>query len=400
MRTSQIEKLAGQYEEYVITQRRWFHRHPELSWQETETTRHIADELNNMGITPSFYPDGRTGLTAMIQGGRAEKGAKTILLRADIDALPVTEMSGAPYSSRNPGVMHACGHDCHAAMLLGAARILKELEPELTGNVKLFFQGAEETAIGAKYYVEQGVLADVQAVYGCHVNIDYPAGTIKLFEGNCMPSCDEFSITVNGVSSHGALPHQGKDAIVAAANVVMNLQTLVSRTNDPMNPLVVSVGRIEGGQQYNIIANQVHIKGTVRTFNGEIRQKMDQLIREVAQPAAAALGCTATVDYAWKTGPVIHNDPRMNALVRAAAEELYGEENLCRVSHSTFSDDFAYLTEGVPAFYAMIGVRNEQMDCVYPHHHEKFNVDESALRLGCAMFVQVAENFFRDGCPL
>ena len=398
-----LSELASGQEAYIIEQRRWFHQHAELSWQEYETTAHIAEELKAMGIEPRFFPDGRTGVWAEIKGSAGDAGEEqgpaecgfgakrpVILLRADIDALPVLEATGASYKSIHEGVMHACGHDCHAAMLLGAAKILVSLRTELTGTVRLLFQGAEETAIGAKYYVDQGILDGVSAVYGCHVNIDYPAGMIKLHEGACMPSCDEFTIRVKGVSTHGALPHQGKDAIVAAANVIMNLQTLVSRINDPLNALVVTIGRIEGGRQYNIVSNEAVMRGTVRTFSRSMRSRMDELMRGIIEPAAAALGCTAELDYEWKTGAVINGDPALNAIVRETAVEVYGEDKLSREAFGTFSDDFAFFSEKVPGFYAMIGVRNESLDCIYPHHHEKFNVDESALKNGAVMFVGVA----------
>ena len=392
---NQALELAQWVEDYVIEQRRWVHSHPELSWQEQETTRHIAEELRAMEIEPLFFQTPTTGLYAYIRGGKAAPNGKTILLRADIDALPVQEQNDVPYKSQNDGVMHACGHDCHVAMLLGAAKILKRLQPELTGNVKLLFQGAEETAIGAKTYVEQGVMEDVQAVYGCHVNINYPTGQIKLMPRECMPSADEFTIRVNGVSTHGAMPQYGKDAIVAAAAIIMSLQTLVSRTNDPLNPLVVSVGRIQGGQEYNIIANQVTMRGTVRTFDRELRARMDELIRQIVQNTAQAFGCTAELDYLRKTGPVLHDSEEMNRLAREAAQKVYGPDAIAQETLGTFSDDFAYFSEQRPGFYAMIGIRNEALDCVYPHHHERFQVDESVLKLGTAMFVQMTQEFFQ-----
>lgn len=386
-------EFARNTERYIIEQRRYFHSHPELSWQESGTTRHLAEELQAMGIEPHFFNGGVTGLYAYIRGGRAKATAKTIMLRADIDALPVLEKSGVPYASTEPGVMHACGHDCHMAMLLGAAKILKANEKELGGNVKLLFQGAEETAIGAKGYVEQGVLDDVDAVYGCHVNINYPAGQIKLLPEKCMPSADSFAIRIHGISAHGAMPQHGKDAVVAAAATVMNLQTLVSRGNDPLNPLVVSVGTVAGGKEYNIIANEVTMCGTVRTFDPEVRAHIAEKMEHIISTTAQTFGCTGELDYDWKTGPVLHNNQMMNALVRRAAEQIYGEAYIAKETYGTFSDDFAFFSEQRPAFYAMIGARNEALRCIYPHHHECFNVDESVLKLGTAMFVQVAEDY-------
>ena len=389
-------EAARNLESYIIEQRHWFHSHPELSWQEFGTTRHIAEELRAMGIEPQFFDGDTTGLYAFIHGGKTGARGRTIMLRADIDALPVLEKSGAPYSSTTDGVMHACGHDCHMAMLLGAAKILKENEEELEGSVKLLFQGAEETAIGAKRYVEQGVLEGVDAVYGCHVNINYPAGQIKLLPEKCMPSADSFTIRIHGVSTHGAMPQHGKDAVVAAAAVVMNLQTLVSRGNDPLNPLVISIGTIAGGKEYNIISNEVTMRGTVRTFDPAVRSRIADDMQHIISLTAQTFGCTGELDYEWKTGPVLHTDERMNALVRSAAEKVYGEGQIARETHGTFSDDFAFFSERRPAFYAMIGVRSEKLGCVYPHHHECFNVDESALKLGTAMFVQVTEDYLSE----
>ncbi len=391
-----FSKAAEDCGAYILEQRRWLHRHAELSWQERETTEHIAGELRAMGLEPHRFPDGRTGVWATIHGHNAGERGRTILLRADIDALPVQECTGAEYASIHSGVMHACGHDCHGAMLLGAAKLLTQCADQLSGDVRLLFQGGEETAIGAKYYVEQGILDGVDAVYSCHVNSDYPAGTINLQTGSRMPSCDQFAITVQGVSAHGAMPHRGKDPIVAAANIIMSLQTLVSRVNDPQNALVVSVGKIEGGQSYNIIPGSVELQGTVRTFSRRMREEMDQLMRQIAQPAAQAMGCTAELDYQWKTGPVIHDSALMNRLVRQAAVELYGEAWINEEVFGVFSDDFAFFSERVPGFYAMLGIRNESLDCVYPHHHQCFNVDESVLPRGAAMFAQVAADFLHE----
>lgn len=388
-----IRDLAEKYEEDIIRHRRWLHQHAELSWEEYETTKYIEEQLRDMGLEPKRFDGIETGLYAMIRGGKSTADAKTILLRADIDALPIEEKTGVPYASINKGTMHACGHDTHTAMLLAAAKILTEIQDELQGNVKLLFQAAEETAIGAKYYVEQGVLDDVDAVYGCHVLVYLDAPYISVDPGPRFASCDEFKITVHGAASHGGAPHKGNDAVVAAANIIMNLQTLVSRVNDPNNPLVLTIGTINGGNRFNIVANRVEMEGTIRTYSRELRAEIDKKMNEIIQPAAQALGCSAELEYYWKTGPVIHDNQHMNEVVREAAIKLYGEEGLCELEKLSLSDDFAYFSERVPGHYAFIGIRNEELGSVYDHHHECFNVDESALKRGTAMFVQVAVDF-------
>ena len=241
-----IRALAEKYEGYIIEQRRWFHAHPELSWEEVGTNDHIQEELEKMGLEVHRF-EGRPGCTAMIYGGKAVPGAKTVALRADIDALPVEEKTGLSFASENPGVMHACGHDNHMAMLLGAAKILTTIRDEIPGTVKLLFQPAEETAQGAKAMIAEGVLKGVDAIYGAHIWGDFDAPYIDVSAGNRMACCDTFRITVEGSSTHGSTPHLGTDAIVAAASIIMNIQTYVSRNNDPLNPLVVTVGKIDGG---------------------------------------------------------------------------------------------------------------------------------------------------------
>lgn len=390
-----IRELAEKYNDYVIEQRRWCHQHAELSWKEFETTAHIEEELRKMGITEIHHYEGLTGLWAMIRGGKAEEGCRTILLRADIDALPTVEKNDVPYKSQNEGVMHACGHDSHAAMLLAGARILMDIREELEGNVKLIFQGGEETAIGAKSYVERGICDDVQAVYGSHISVWWkePERYIDVNSGPRTASTDEFHITVLGKAAHGGMPQDGQDAIVAASAIVMNLQTLVSRLNNPMEPLVVTVGKISGGFQYNLVAGKVEMEGTVRAYGSPVQKNMDKYMKEMAEAVAKGYGCRAEVDYQFKTPAVVHTNERLNQLVKDAAIKLYGEEEVTMHPPITGGDDFAYFCEKVPGFFAFIGARNSEIGCDYPHHHECFNIDESVLKKGAAMYAQVAADF-------
>ena len=322
-----IRALAEKYEGYIIEQRRWFHAHPELSWEEFGTTDHIQEELEKMGLEVHRF-EGRPGCTAMIYGGKAVPGAKTVALRADIDALPVEEKTGLPFASENPGVMHACGHDNHMAMLLGAAKILCEVKDELEGNVKLLFQAAEETCFGAEYYVQQGVLNGVDAIYGQHIWAGLEAPYLNVQPGVRMASCDNFTITVEGSSTHGSTPHLGTDAIVAAASIIMNIQTIVSRNNDPLNALVVSIGEIHGGQRFNILANKVVMEGTCRTHSREMRGKIEPLLRRICEDTAAAFGAKAELKYDAFPSPVINDHDDLNQIAHDAAVKLYGEEGI------------------------------------------------------------------------
>ena len=256
-----IKEAAERHNGYIVAQRRRFHAHPELSFEERETTAAIRGELEAMGIAVETFPD-YYGLIGTIEGG---KPGATVMLRADIDALPSVEKTGLPFASENEGKMHACGHDAHISMLLGAAKILSEMRDELSGPVKLLFQAAEESCHGAEYYVERGCLDGVGAIFGMHIWGTLDAPLMSLEPGGRMASCDNFKITVRGLTAHGSAPHLGRDAVVAAASIVMNLQTFVSRVNDPLNTLVVSVGTGHGGQRFNIIANEAVMEGTVRT---------------------------------------------------------------------------------------------------------------------------------------
>ena len=387
-----IREQAEKYNDYIIGQRRYFHRHPELSFEERETTAAIKRELEAMGIAVETFPD-YYGLIGTIEG--AEIGP-VVMLRADIDALPSHEKTGLPFASENDGLMHACGHDAHIAMLLGAARILCDMKSELRGTVKLLFQSAEESCHGAEYYVEKGCLDGVDAIFGMHIWGTLQAPLLNLEAGGRMASCDNFKITVRGTSSHGSAPHLGHDAIVAAASVVMNLQTFVSRTNDPLNTLVVSIGTVHGGQRFNIIANQVILEGTVRTYSRELRAEIDKKLGNIISHTAEALGCSAEFEYSRFPGPIINEHEDINNIARNAAVKLYGEEILTDMPKLTGSEDFAYFMEKVPGFYGYIGALNPTLGITYSNHSDKFTVDEDALRHGAALYAQFAADYIEE----
>lgn len=389
-----IAELAEKYENYIIEMRRYFHQHPETAWEEFGTTDRIQEELEKLGLTVHRLQE-NTGLWADIRGGKAV-GTETVLLRADIDALPIQEATGLPYASQVPGKMHACGHDCHAAMLLGAAKIFMEIQSELSGTVRLLFQPAEEGGRGAQACIKQDVLKDVVAVYGCHVGAGIEAPYFNLESGPRTASADDIDITIHGYAAHASAPHRGHDAVLAAGNVLMCLQTLVSRWNNPLNPLAVTMGTINGGSKRNIIADEVKLEGTVRTFSNELRKELPGMITQIVQNAAAVCGCTAEVRYEPKIGVIIHDDPKTLQIGLEAAKKLYGDTFLVPSEKVTASDDFADYLEHVPGIYPSLGIRNEEKGCIYGHHNGKFCVDESALKRGTAMFVQFAVDYLDD----
>lgn len=390
-----IGKLAQQYQEYIVQQRRYFHQHPELSLEETHTTAALQTQLELMGIPVTRFSD-FNGLVGTIQGG---KPGGVVMLRADIDALPIQEHTQLSFAADN-GKMHACGHDAHMAMLLGAAKILTQVQENICGTVKLLFQSAEETCHGAEYYTAQGVLQDVSAIVGLHIWGTLNAPYFNLESGGRMASCDNFKITVQGEASHGSAPHLGKDAIVAAASIIMNLQTFVSRVNDPLNPLVVTIGTIQGGQRFNIIADQVEMEGTIRTFSPPLRKTLQEDLRRLICQTAQALGCAAQLDYEEGPPPVINQHENLNRIARQAAIKLYGEDCLAPMPRLTSSEDFAYFMDEVPGYFGFLGCRNEELGCVYSNHSDKFQIDESVLQRGAAFYAQFALDFLEQSKEL
>ncbi|QNK42028.1 amidohydrolase [Caproicibacter fermentans] len=385
-----IKELAEKYESYVIEKRRYFHQHPELSWEEENTTNTIEAELKDMGIETKRYS--KTGVTGMIHGG---KPGKTVALRADIDALPIQENAEVPFRSLNPGKMHACGHDCHISMLLGAAKILTEIRDELEGDVKLIFQPAEEAGNGAEYMVKEGVMDGVDAVMGMHIFAVMRGPKINVQEGSRMAAAASFKIIVKGAAAHGSTPHLGTDAIAAASSIVMNLQSYVSRMNDPLSPLVVTVGTIHGGDRFNIIPQRVEMEGTLRTFSRKTADDAQDVLRRIAQQTASVFGATAELEYAKFTDPVSNDDALLNRVAHDAAVGLYGEDGIIPVEKLTGSEDFCYYMEKAPGYFAFLGAGNPDIGAVYSNHSDKFKVDEAALRHGSAFYARFACDYLK-----
>ena len=384
-------KQALALEPTIIQTRRQFHSHPELSWEETATTARIAQTLNELGYEVQLFA--RTGVLAKLRGGKAVAAPKTVLLRADIDALPIQERTGLPFASQNPGVMHACGHDTHTAMLLGAATLLWQARESFGGEVRLLFQGAEETSDGSRYYIQEGVLDGVDAVFGMHIWGDLDAPLFSIEQGARMASCDNFKMTVRGKASHGSAPQQGVDAIVAAAAIVMQVQTLVSRQNDPRNPLVVTIGKIRGGERFNIIADEVEMIGTVRSHSKAVREALEGKLRGMAENIAAAYGATVDMEYSYLASPVLNHPDALVQLARDAAVKLYGADALGILPPLMSSEDFSSYLDLVPGVFCFLGARNTELGLVAANHNDTFTVDEAALVRGTALYAQFACDF-------
>ena len=386
-----IKEKAENIKDYIIEMRRHFHQNPELSLEEFETTKKIVNELEKMGIEVSTFKDGLTGCVGTVKRTRERK---TLLLRADIDALSVHEKTNLEFASRVDGKMHACGHDCHAAMLLGVAKILSEMKDKFSGNIKLFFQAAEEIGLGAKLSIEQGVMDNVDACYGVHVTPRFESPKINMQYGERIAATDVFKLTVEGTSSHGSSPHLGHDAIVASAAIITALQTIVSRINNPLKPAVVTIGTIKGGQRFNIIANEVIMEGNVRTFDEIFRKEIETHIREIAESVAKAHSCTAKLEYRYGTGVVLNKDKNLVDIAQNAVKKLYGEDSLVEMEKITGGEDFSLLMEKAPGIFGYIGTRNPKVPGSEKiNHHECFTVDEDALIRGTAVAVQFALDY-------
>lgn len=386
-----VKQLASEISDYVIQLRRHFHMYPESSLQEFETSKKIKEELDKIGV--KYKTVGDTGVLAEIDG---KSPGKTILLRADMDALEVEEKNTHEYVSKNVGRMHACGHDGHTAMLLGATKILNETKDLWDGKVVLCFQPAEEVAKGAKIMIEQGNALDgVDGAFGIHLWSDVPVGKVSVEEGPRMASADFFTMTVTGFSGHGSMPHQTIDPIVVGSSIVMNLQPIVSREMNPLEPVVITVGTFNGGTRFNIIPDKAVLTGTVRCFNKEIWKDIDKKIERVASNIASAYRATISLDYTKATPPTINN-PKASSLAKESVVKLLGEDGVYFMEKTPGGEDFAYFADKVPSVFAFVGIRNDDKKANFPHHHECFQMDEDALEIGTALYVQYAMDFLKS----
>ncbi|EZH65977.1 peptidase M20 [Bacillaceae bacterium JMAK1] len=375
----------------MVEWRRHFHRYPELSFQEVETPKYIANLLKDLGLDVREQVGGR-GVVATLHG--AGEGP-TIAFRADFDALPIQEENNVAYASENPGVMHACGHDGHSAALLGVAHLLTEMKEELNGKVVFIFQHAEElTPGGAIAMVEDGCLDGVDVIFGAHVSSDLELGLYNVRSGAIMAAADAFSVEIQGKGGHGAKPHTTIDPITAGTSLVNDLQRIVSRRVDPIDQAVVSVCKFQSGSAFNVIPDKASVAGTVRTFNKETRTQIERDIERIVSGVELTGDVTCSLTYT-KGYPTVVNHEKETALVKEVMNNKVGEAAVIERPPMMGAEDFAYYLENVPGTFIHVGAMTDDPDTQYPHHHPRFNFDERALGNIGTLFVSLAESYLK-----
>ena len=381
-----IHPLIEQDKDYIISLRRWFHSHPELSMKEFETAKRIEKELNAIGI-----PTCRVGATGVLGVLKGRKGpGRRVVLRADTDALPIQDEKTVPYASQCPGVMHACGHDAHTAALLGAARALKKLEDSLSGEIGFVFQPGEEYGKGAVLFLQDGALEGADRSFGVHMQSNLPVGQVAMNLGAENASVDHFTIRIHGRSAHVSTPELGADALYAAAQIVTALQGLVGRLKSPTDPALIGVGVLRAGEGYNIVAREAVIEGTVRCFSEETRAMLNAKIADTARSIAALYNTTAEVENESFTRALI-NDAGVYAEAAPVIERVVGKGNLVPKELSLGGDDMAEIMAVVPGVYAFVGSGSEAVPgSRLAHHTPGFDIDERCLTIAASLYVESA----------
>lgn len=380
----------------VVADRRHFHENPELAFEEVKTAAYVADRLQQLGVEDIKTGVGKTGVTGLIRGSKGD--GKVIMLRADMDALPIEEENDVDYKSTVSGKMHACGHDAHTAMLLGVSRILMDHRDDFKGTVKVLFQPAEEVPPGgAQAMIKDGALEDpkVDAAIGLHVAADMPAGQIGVNSGPGSAGSDRFRAVIQGKGGHAARPQNAIDPVVIASQIVLALQTLVARETDPMDSAVVSTTAVIAGEAFNVIPDTAELRGTVRTIDPETRERMARRVKEIITGVAETMG--ASVDFTYIHGyPSLQNDEGMTDIVRAAALDVAGEDQVIATELGLGGEDFSYFSLEVPSNFFRCGTRNEDRDIVYGHHHPRFDVEEEGFVNGMATMATAAINYLNE----
>lgn len=388
-----ILEKARSLQATIVAWRRYFHERPELALKEYETAKKIREILEEAGLETKMMVKG-TGVWGRLKGGRP---GKTFALRADIDALPLQEETEVPYKSKNPGVMHACGHDAHAAMLLGAAKLLAQMKDIIPGNIVFLFQPAEETGDGARPIVEEGALEGVDAIWAIHVYSSWPGGILGYKVGPLLAAGDFFDVKITGKGGHGGLPHLAIDPIAIAAQAITALQTIVSREVDPLESAVISICKMEAGKgAYNVIPDAVTFGGTIRSHQPEMRAYLPQRIKEILTGVVSGMRGTYEFNLLSKF-PALINEEKMTSLAVEVARELLGREKVNEMKPLMGSEDFSYYLQKVPGTFVFLGVGNKEKGIVYPQHHPKFELDEDVLPLGTALHMAVALEYLQKG---
>ncbi len=377
-----IKEESKSISDWIVKIRRELHEHPELMYEEFRTSELIRRELDKLDIQ-YIHPIAETGVLASIGNGNGP----CVALRADMDALPIHEETDVPFKSKIDGKMHACGHDCHVSMLLGAAKLLKDKESEINGTIKLLFQPAEEGGAGGKLMREEGALEnpDVERIFGLHVWPQMPSGQIGSREGTFLAATSSLSLTVKGVGGHAAVPQLAKDPVLTSARIITNLQSIISRELDPLESGVVSITVINGGNASNVIPSEVKVKGTLRSLTMDGLKELQKRVKEISEGIAQTHGCEAIVEYVGNDYPPTVNDSEMWKFAKNVGIELLGDDNVSDLDAVMGGEDFAYYTEKVKGCFVVLGMNNPDIDATYSVHHPMFKADEDALHIGTAL---------------
>lgn len=372
--------------------RRYMHEHPELSFEEVHTAKYIEEKLQSFGLEVTTGIGGN-GLIGILKGA---KPGKTIALRADFDALPIEDEKDVPYKSKNPGVMHACGHDGHTSALLGTASVLSRYREAINGTVKFVFQPAEEKPPGgAKFMIEEGILDDVDYVFGAHLASEIPLGQIGVGAGYQMAAVDKFEIHIKGRGGHGARPHESVDSLVVGTSVVEGLQKIVSRYVDPLKAAVVTIGVFQAGKAFNVIPDTARIEGTVRTFDGDVRNQVQKNINSIVEGITGAFHADYEIDY-LRGYPALYNHEKETETVKEVLSDAFSEKNIIPLQPTMGAEDFSYFLENKSGTYFRVGSQNDDAATHYPHHHPKFDFDERALVNISKSFVKIVSYYLFD----
>ena len=376
--------------DWLVEIRRTIHMHPELSFEEVETSRLVSEWLERFGLQVNKGL-AKTGVVGVLKG---KKPGKTVAIRADMDALPIEEATQVPYASKIKGKMHACGHDAHVVILLGVAKFFSSVKDQVKGNIKWIFQPAEEGGGGGKIMVEEGVLENpkVDAIFGTHVYPQLPIGKVGICEGKALAAADRFTIKIIGKGGHAASPHLAKDPVLAAGHLITQLHSIVSRNINPLDSGVITISKVSGGTAFNIIPDEVELLGTVRSLNSGVREELKLRIEQIIQGTIRSFGMDYRFDFEYGY-PVLVNDREMIKLVASACSRGIGNEKVEVLEPSMGAEDFAYYLGKVPGAFFRLGTRNEKKGIIHPYHSSLFDIDEEVLPFGVEMFVRIIDQY-------